>query len=116
MSSTSPRTWSARHYDFAIFQLSGRGSPKQVELRAGIREVDAHNRHLQVGGKAQIGVQDHIQPCGLEQIRISYESAPSRASQGPDSLRITSQVLPAAMSFLQNLSRGARSSSAMAIM
>jgi hypothetical protein len=48
--------------------------------------------------------------------RISYWSAPSRASQGPNSLRITSQVLPAAVSFSQNLSSGARSSSAMAMM
>ena len=34
-------------------------------------------------------------------------------SQGPISLRITLQVLPAAVSFLQNLSSGARSSSTM---
>jgi hypothetical protein len=33
----------------------------------------------------------------------------------PESLRIKSQVLPAAASFSQNLSSGARSSSAMAI-
>jgi len=36
-------------------------------------------------------------------------------SQGPISLRITLQVLPAAVSFLQNLSSGARSSSTMAM-
>ena len=38
-----------------------------------------------------------------------------RTSQGPNSLRITLQVLPAAVSFSQNLSSGARSSSAMAM-
>jgi hypothetical protein len=36
--------------------------------------------------------------------------------QGPNSLRITSQVLPAAVSFSQNLTSGARSSSATAMM
>jgi hypothetical protein len=45
-----------------------------------------------------------------------HHAASSRASQGPNSLRITSQVLPAAVSFSQNLSSGTRSSSAMAMM
>ena len=46
----------------------------------------------------------------------SPNAAPNLASQGPNSLRITSQVLPAAVSFSQNLSSGARSSSARAMM
>ena len=47
--------------------------------------------------------------CGLVQTG-------DMACQGPNSLRITSHVLPAAVSFAQNLSRGARSSSARAMM
>ena len=49
------------------------------------------------------------------EVKGELSAAPTK-SQGPNWLRITSQVLPAAVSFLHNLSSGARLSSAMVMM
>jgi hypothetical protein len=96
--------------------MSVRGEPDRPKPQLQHGSVEVERKFLVINDKWRRSAVGSVKLRDGLIVASKDRQVVSELLQGPNSLRITSQALPAAVSFSQNLSSGPRSSSAMAMM